>query len=555
MFPLLLHKSCKHLRRSYADQPNALLISRAFWRHGQPAGKDPAMTEAAILPAALPPPLTAPIERAPLKIGLAALLVLLADQLFYGHQPGISVSLFLLAIVAGVWWVQRPKLSSRHQALGIAVALIGALPAAVEASALSVLIALLAAGLAALVLSGKAEAGWQGLLRQLVRLFGLGPFQIIGDVLNAPRSADLARVRASSRGVLLVWAMPLLLGLAFLWLFAEANPLIGNLVAQIEWAVLTRLLNPDRLIFWGMVLALVWPLLHLRLKARVSKAAVTAPHGSSSASLADFFFSDASILRALILFNLLFAAQSAMDCVYLFNGFALPQGMTYAAYAHRGAYPLVITALLAAAFVLVTLRDGGTAEKSPVLSSLLYLFVAQNILLVLSSVYRLKLYVETYSLTLLRLSAFIWMLLVILGLVLIIIRMVQRRSNGWLVGMNLAALCVTLYACCFVNFATVIGNYNVKHERTIGRVDIDYIASFGAQAIPVLDRYIARFQEGSSDPQLDRAIHRRNMRAKYFLLGSALTWPAWTLRDHRIRQYLDRKPVIRSPVILGLRTN
>jgi hypothetical protein len=513
------------------------------------------MTEAAVLPAASPPPLTAPIEQAPLKIALAALLVLLADQLFYGHQPGISVSLFLLAIVAGIWWVQRPNLSSRHQALGIAIALIGALPAAIEASALSVLIALLSAGLAALVLSGKAEAGWQGLLRQLARLFGLGPFQIIGDVLNAPRSADLARVRASSRSVLLVWAMPAVLGLVFLWLFAEANPLIGNLVAQIEWAVLTRLLNPDRLIFWGIVMALVWPLLHLRFKARASRAAVTVPHGPSPASLADFFFSDASILRALILFNLLFAAQSAMDCVYLFNGFALPQGMTYAAYAHRGAYPLVITALLAAAFVLVTLRDGGTAEKSPLLSRLLYLFVAQNILLVLSSVYRLKLYVETYSLTLLRLSAFIWMLLVILGLVLIIIRMVQRRSNGWLVGVNLAALGVTLYACCFVNFATLIGNYNVAHQRTIGQVDFHYIASFGAQAIPVLDRYIARLpDEGCQSGHRAMVVHRRNNLAKYFL-RVAPTWQAWTLRDHRIRRYLDDKPLIASSCVLDLRTN
>jgi Domain of unknown function (DUF4173) len=512
------------------------------------------MTEAAVIPAASPPPLTAPIEQALLKVGLAALLVLLADQLFFGHQPGISVSLFLLAMVAGVWWVQRRNLNSRHQALGVAIALIGALPATVEASTLSLLIAIVAAGFSVLVLSGKAEAGWQGLLRQLARLFGLGPFQIIGDVLNASRAADLARVRASGRGVLLVWAMPLLLGLVFLWLFAEANPLIGNVVAQIEWAVLTRVLNPQRLIFWGIVLVLVWPFLHLRLKARVSKAAVTVPHGSSPASLADFFFSDASILRALILFNLLFAMQSAMDCVYLFNGFALPQGMTYAAYAHRGAYPLVITALLAAAFVLITLRDGGTAEKSPVLRGLLHIFVAQNILLVLSSVYRLKLYVETYSLTLLRLSAFIWMLLVIAGLVLIIIRMVQRRSNGWLVGVNLATLGVTLYACCFVNFATLIGNYNVDHRHQIGSIDVNYIGSFGVQAVPVLDRYIARFPDGAFEPQRDRAIHRRNMLAKYYLL-MAPTWQAWTLRDHRIRQYLDKKPVVTSMMILGLRTN
>jgi hypothetical protein len=336
---------------------------------------------------------------------------------------------------------------------------------------------------------------------------------------------SVEKMRAGGRNLVLVWAVPAVFGLAFLWLFAEANPLVADLVNQLEWLIVRDLMNPQRMTFWLVMLGFVWPLVHVRTRRSKAKAA-NGVADSASLSFADSFLSDASILRALILFNLLFAAQSAMDFAYLVNGFALPKGMTYAAYAHRGAYPLVVTALLAAVFVLVTLREGGTAEKSPLLRGLLLVFMAQNILLVLSSVYRLKLYVEIYSLTLLRVSAFIWMGLVILGLALIIVRMLQRRSNGWLVGVNLAALALTLYACCF-----------------------------GAQAIPVLDRYIARFPEGVSDPQRDRAIHRRNTRAKYFLQGSTPNWRSWTLRDHRIRSYLDAKPVIASGYTLDFRTN
>ena len=40
-----------------------------------------------------------------------------------------------------------------------------------------------------------------------------------------------------------------------------------------------------------------------------------------------------------------------------------PTASTYAAYAHRGAYPLIATALLAAGFVLVAMRPGGPAEN------------------------------------------------------------------------------------------------------------------------------------------------------------------------------------------------
>ena len=128
------------------------------------------------------------------------------------------------------------------------------------------------------------------------------------------------------------------------------------------------------------------------------------------------FFSAATILRSLILFNLLFAVQTILDVVYLWGNAALPADITYAAYAHRGAYPLIVTALLAAGFVLIAMRPGGAAEQSTVIRPLVYLWVAQNVMLVISSILRLDLYVQIYLLTYWRIAAFIWMLLVAIGL-------------------------------------------------------------------------------------------------------------------------------------------
>ncbi len=116
--------------------------------------------------------------------------------------------------------------------------------------------------------------------------------------------------------------------------------------------------------------------------------------------------------RSLILFNALFALQSGLDLVYLWGGANLPDGMSHAEYAHRGAYPLIVTALLAAGFVLVAMRPGGPAEQSRLIRPLVLAWIAQNILLVISSIFRLDLYVAAFSLTYLRLAAFIWMLLV-----------------------------------------------------------------------------------------------------------------------------------------------
>ncbi len=100
--------------------------------------------------------------------------------------------------------------------------------------------------------------------------------------------------------------------------------------------------------------------------------------------------------------------------------------MTHAAYAHRGAYPLIVTALLAAACRLITMRPGSETSGDRLIRALVYLWTAQNIVLVISSILRLDLYVSIYSLTYWRVAAFIWMGLVAVGLVLI-----MARHRAW----------------------------------------------------------------------------------------------------------------------------
>ena len=143
-------------------------------------------------------------------------------------------------------------------------------------------------------------------------------------------------------------------------------------------------------------------------------------------------FGKAAILRALLVFNLMFAVQTVLDAAYLWGGVALPDGMSYASYAHRGAYPLIVTALLAAGFVLAAMRPGSATSNDGLIRWLVYLWVAQNIVLVISSILRLDLYVGIYALTYWRVAAFIWMGLVAAGLVLIIARIAGGKSNRWL---------------------------------------------------------------------------------------------------------------------------
>ena len=258
--------------------------------------------------------------------------------------------------------------------------------------------------------------------------------------------------------------------MVFALLFVSANPLIEDFVTSLDPGVLFDHISPVRIGFWLIAASASWPFIRVRLRhRRARKKPHFNPPGSGRAISGDtagipapavepvnalaFLFNRAAVLRSLVLFNGLFAAQTAMDLAYLWGGLALPDGMTYAQYAHRGAYPLIATALLAGVFVLIAMRPGAETERLPVIRILVFAWIAQNVLLVVSSILRLDLYVEVYALTYLRVAAFIWMFMVIVGLVLIVARIALNRSNAWLVSANLINLGLVLYACGFVNFA------------------------------------------------------------------------------------------------------
>jgi len=308
---------------------------------------------------------------------------------------------------------------------------------------------------------------------------------------------------------------------------------------KIDLRALLELLSPLRMAFWAMIGCAIWPLIHRRIKARRIRQAEAGVAAEPPAP--DHLLGAQAMSRSLILFNALFALQTVLDLVYLWGGAALPDGMSHAQYAHRGAYPLIATALLAAGFVLIAMRPGGPAERSGFIRPLVLAWIGQNILLVISSIFRLDLYVAAFSLTELRLAAFIWMLLVAAGLLLILIQIILKRPNSWLVTANAAVLALVLYGCCFINAPQVIAAYNLAHSREAGgagpNLDLKYLLSLGPQVLPVLEpalRSIPALQPNVAGLRVDQGLEAAGK--------TPANCRAWGFRTWRLQRYLANNP-------------
>ena len=459
------------------------------------------------------------------KPAAAASLVALADLFFYCHRIGSTLGLFSLALLGLLLLVRPDIVRHRDARLAAAAAALLTLALLYDPSLLGFSLFWIAAALAALLPRAACFGDgwrWAKTLLRHVLVSPIGPFADFRRLKRVGRRRPLGLGRQAPSLIL-----PATGTLVFLLLFAQANPVIADALARLDPTAAFNGFSVLRLLFWLLVLIGLWSLFRPRRFAPAS----TLEKRREAAPLPGF--SLASVTLSLFAFNALFAVQNTLDLAFLWSGGTLPKGMTLAEYAHRGAYPLIATALLAGLFVLVALRPGSGLADSRLVRRLVYLWIAQNVFLVASTILRTLAYIEAYSLTRLRIAALIWMALVAAGLILVCIRIWRQKSGSWLINANLTAALLALAACTVLDLGRIAAGWNVRHARDAGgkgaNLDLCYLAALGPSALLPLVELEAR----TSSPLLKERVGRVRSRTMAALAQDQLDWRGWTYRGAR----------------------
>ena len=469
---------------------------------------------------------TPPLSRSSfwLKAGLAVALVALADLFFVWHEPGSTVGLFAAGWLAALV-LARPGLLREPRALAAVIAAAAfALVLVDRPGPLAVVLFGLATAVA--VLSARVRPGepaWAWAQRLVV----LGVVGLAGPVIDLCRLTRLKRGPTGRSAVALIGLliMPVVGGAVFLALFAAANPLISDFLAGLSMPALSA----DALVralLWSVVAVMVLGALRPRWRRRLI-ALPTRGAARPSPALTT------SITWSLIVFNAVFALQNGLDIAFLWSGAPLPGDMGLADYAHRGAYPLIVTALLAGLFVLIALQPGSDTARRPLVRRLVVVWVGQNIVLVASSLLRTADYIEAYALTRFRIAAMVWMALVGVGLLLIGWRMLRDKSAHWLIDANVRVALGVLAVISVVDLGAVAAAWNVRHAREVGgrgvELDLGYLRGLGAPALVSL----VELEQTTDDRDLrDRTAAVRSEVLARVRRGQG-EWRGWTWRDQR----------------------
>lgn len=496
----------------------------------------------------------------------AVILTAVFDYFFYDRIPGWPTALFLLVLLGCSIPCDMMRLKNRGIYSGAAVALLGIAGTFADPDFLSVFIAVTALLIFRMAVESEPADDLLTLVFRFPIYLFTAPFRI---ALFSAHFKQLSKFIDKGLGkLILLWIVPIAASLVFIGFFGAANPVIEGWIdktVKFIGDIINSIAFPSagRIALWAVVFSFVFAFLWMIKMSRhipvieTFRQQFVIPSSNLKNTpekplLPTEFMNETFpkvVFRSMILFNIVFAVQNLLDVEYLWAGASLPQGMTYAQYAHRGAYPLIFTALLAGLIVLIVFsvkkREGRIWTG---VRLMVYLWMLQNVFLVLSSVLRLEKYVSIYSLSRLRVAAFIWMLLVAAGLVLLIYKVWKDKNAVWLLKANALVLGAVLIACCFMDIRGSIASYNVRHCREYSvpdkdgtvpaALDIVYLETLGYPALPAYRFLREKEYKGLSTDTVSKLKWNEKVLTNKFD-ETLKDWRSWTVRLQLIKNSIS----------------
>jgi hypothetical protein len=478
-------------------------------------------------------------------VGSALVLGVLGDALFQGRPLGLNVALWTLAFTIALTVLLRVARAPLHQGRRFMVAPLLVFAALFAWHASPLLVAANLFALAAAVSMGALRNARTRLRAATLTDYGGGfvgaacsaAFGALSLLMSDIRWTEVVgrarsqKVTSAARGFAL--GVPLLLLFGGLFVAADAvfKQLVTSAVPTLDATIVERVLV---IAVWAW---LAGGLLRDLLAARedeeeVPFAAAVRPR-----------FGTLEIGIALAVLDLLFLAFVVVQFRYLFGGSSLVQSeahLTYAEYARHGFFELVaVTALTLPVLLLADWALGPAGNGRRAFRWLAASLLALLAVVIASALERMRLYMQHFGLTELRLYAtglIVWMAVVSAWFAVTVLR---GRRHAFAVGALVAGFAAT-FALNVLSPDALIARTNVTRPV----VDVSYLAGLSDDAVPTLVSRLPRLP-AAQRTELARALLQRDV--------TTGDWRSWnvsrsrasaTLRAHRdeLQALAERRP-------------
>ena len=419
------------------------------------------------------------------------LTVVCFTALFYKQLPGINVAMFAgLLLSASV--LMNTTVWRNKQWLIIAVGtLISTSFVAIYANSLTIMMSIVSMLILMMVQKSKNTSYGVALGSGMISVFGSLIFMILGiNNVQRLKQARKTQNRKKSNKLGPILAV-VVVSFLFLSLYREVNPIFdtyfASLLGNIEWGwIFFTLFGSVILYSFFFPPRLLMKLLRIE-DSYGNTIGEYSPKPKFSFSINLFANFENERYSALLMFsilNLMLLFLNLTDFNYLFLKGELPKGITYADYVHTGVGAVIVSIILAIALIIYYFRgEINFDHHSKKIKILVYIWIAQNMILILMATFKNQLYIDAYSLTFLRLGVYYYLGFSIVGLLLTLYKIYYHKDTWFLFKSNPFVFYVILVLSCTINWSAIVTNYNLRNSK---EVDLDYIENIGYENYPML---------------------------------------------------------------------
>ncbi len=469
--------------------------------------------------------------------GLLLAVIMTYSYLFYEQHPGINVLIFNL-IVIGALVISRP-IKAVSPALWVTA--LGCLLSSVGVVVVNTDLAVFASFLSLILLLGyvldKESSLFVSLLNATYSMLA-APFVYSVRYFHRRPDETSARPSLSQRLRLLRFgslALPVLIALIFLSLYASANPVFSSLLEQIrfdfiswEWVRFTLI---GTFILFGFFYTTQMESLTQWDDKQINDIVRTRRTKTQDFHPLALKFELKTGVILLLLLNLLLLVFNLADISYI-SGSRLPEGLTYSQYVHQGVYTLIVSIILAILIIVYFLRGNlNFHSRNRLLILLTYAWIVQNIILALGIAYKNGLYIEEYSLTYKRIGVFVYLFLALAGLLTTYTKTGSLKNHWYLLRRNAWIAYVLLLVMSLFNWDRIITNTNLKKTDN---TDFKYLTGLSDANLPEL-----QLLENDNRLPLTLTADLTHKRQAFFERTRSTGWQSWNYRDHKITYQLN----------------
>ena len=242
-----------------------------------------------------------------------------------------------------------------------------------------------------------------------------------------------------------------------------------------------------------------------------------------------------TVITVLFITNIIYVVFTLIQFTYLFGGatFSQPSSFTYAEYARRGFFELIVVTLINLSILLcsinLTKKEGKIADKiARILNSLL---VVCTLVMLCSAHFRMSLYEEAYGYTYLRILTHAFMAFIFVMLVAALFKVWNEKVS--LVKAYIIIALISYTVINYVNIDVVIARSNIERYHKTGNIDASYLTCLSYDAVPLLVGLINdKNQEVATDIQNYLYNQKQFLHQKH-------GWQAFNISGYRAKKLLS----------------